>query len=637
MKKLTVWLLTCTALVASSCKNYLEEELVSTLTYQYYDTEQGVEDLIKASYETTRYKFGYEHGYALFNFGDDEFVPGDQLNHNYYNNYDNRLNSLDGFFSDVWGAYYEGINRTNIAIQRIPTVPGVRTLVTPAGRTQRLAEVRFLRGYYYFLLVQQFGAIPLITEPSEGVRLEFDRASIADVYKLIISDLRYAADNLPATQSEFGRATKGAAQHILADAYLTRGSAVTDQRGQQGTDMDSAAFYADQVISSPVYALESDYGALWDFTNIATSNTTNNLATAQRSKEIIFSAQFNANLNLAGRLGNQMHLYFLMAYDTSEPGMVRDIVNGRPFRRLRPSDYALDIYDRKNDSRFYKSMKLAYKSNNAASIPRWTAADAPNTSLVGRPKYTLGDTAILVVVNSRETTLKDTDLARNRYRLYPRYYRKASDNTLIDGVAAAGGGKFPTLLKYIDPNRLSVAQQQGTRDGIIARLGETYLIAAEAHGRKGDYAKALTYINKLRERAAYKQGETKVPQYWMTEGGQRGDLTSTLPAITVTDAKFTTNDPAEQYPASATTTPQRFIHFILNERTRELLGELHRWEDLVRTETLIERAKKFNPQAQNIQPYHKLRPIPQTHLERIFKNGSPLTTTERQAEQNPGY
>ncbi len=636
MKKILTTLAIAAGLCTTSCKNYLDEELVSTLTYQYYETEQGVEDLLKSCYETSRYKFAYEHSYTMFNFGVDEFVQGDQLNFNYFNVYDNRLNPSEGYFHDVWSTYYEGINRCNVAIRQIPVVPGVRTLVTANARTQRVAEARFLRGYYYLLLVQQYGAIPLVTAPSEGVQLEFTRASVADVYRQIITDLRFAADNLPATQGEFGRATKGAAQHVLADAYLTRGSAVSDVRGQQTTDADSAAFYADAVINSNVYALENDFGTIWDYKNIASGNVTNALATAERSKEIIFSAQFNNNLTLAGRFGNQMHMYFLMSYDLNEPGLTRDIINGRPFRRLRPSDYAMDIYDRKNDSRFYKSMKVSYLANNAASIPKWTAADAPSPNLVGQAKFTLGDTALHVVVNSRNTTLRESDLTRNRYKTYARYYRKA-DGTLVDGFVAAGGGKFPSLLKYIDPNRSTVAQQQGTRDGIIARLGETYLIAAEAQGRKGNYAKALTYINKLRERAAYKAGEVKVPQFWQTEGGSRSDVSGTYEAIRVTEEKFMTNDPSEMYPATATTTAQRFIHFILNERTRELLGELHRWEDLVRTETLLERTKAFNKEAVNIQPFHKLRPIPQAHLERIFTQGRPLTPEERQAQQNPGY
>jgi hypothetical protein len=75
----------------------------------------------------------------------------------------------------------------------------------------------------------------------------------------------------------------------------------------------------------------------------------------------------------------------------------------------------------------------------------------------------------------------------------------------------------------------------------------------------------------------------------------------------------------------------------LNERSRELMGELYRWEDLVRTETLLIRAKAHNPDATAIQPFHKLRPIPQQHLERVTQNGQPLTTAQRQEQQNPGY
>ena len=77
---------------------------------------------------------------------------------------------------------------------------------------------------------------------------------------------------------------------------------------------------------------------------------------------------------------------------------------------------------------------------------------------------------------------------------------------------------------------------------------------------------------------------------------------------------------------------------MLNERTRELLGELHRWNDLVRTETLVERVSEFNALAKpNIKPFHKLRPIPQAHLERVFLDGVPLNAEQRAGLQNPGY
>jgi hypothetical protein len=630
-------LFTLAGLGLSACKDYLNEELVSTLTYDYYNTEQGLQDLVKSAYEPTRAKFEGEQGYTLFNFGTDEFTHGDQVNFVYYNTYDARLNpnnGIDNFENDFWSRCYQGINRCNTGLELIPKIAGTTTLATDVQKTQRLAELHFLRGLYYFELVQQFGAIPLVLKSSEGVQLEFPRTDVPTIYRTIVSDLRFAAANLTPTNTEFGRATRGAAQHFLAKVYLTRGSAVTDVRGQQPTDMDSAAYYADQVINSGTFQLETDFGKLWDISNYSNSRA------AQTSKEIIFAAQFNNVLTLAGALGNTMHLYYSIQYDVNVPGMTRDVAGGRPYRRLMPTNYAMDIFDRKNDSRFYKSIKTAYYSNTASSIPKWTAADAPTPAQVGQPKFAVGDTAMYIIVNTPQTALTNAQVTKSRYLIAARYYRTAS-GALASYYSPTGDvgvrSRFPSLVKFLDPFRANVNETRGTRDGILARLGETYLIAAEAYGRKGDYGKAVTYINTLRQRAAYKAGEPKPSQFWKVEGGSKNDAGSTYPALQITTAKFSTNDPAEMYPASVSSEKDRFIHFILNERTRELLGELYRWEDLVRTETVLLRAPYHNPDAKNIQPFHKLRPIPQQHLERVFRDGKPLTSDERQAEQNPGY
>jgi hypothetical protein len=683
MKKYILYTLTITAvLLTASCKKFIEEKLVATLTNDYYDTEQGVEDLVKSAYERTRFKFEYEQAYAMWNFGVDEFTVGDQFNFEWWNKYDTRLNPAGGpseyYVDDFWIANYDGINRCNMGLERIPTVPGLRLLATAAQRKQRMAELRFLRGFYYFQLVQQFGAIPISTASSSGIRTEFPRSSVADVYSQVIGDLTYAADSLNPTANEFGRATKSAAMHFLAKAYLTRGSAVTDQRGQKPTDMDSAAYYAELVINGAGgggYTLAADYKDLWKGVypednpswvlpvlgaqgvqpiapNTSAYTTSIN---AQKNKEILFSTQWNNKPALTGRFGNQTHMYFGCAYENSpsEAGVTRDVHGGRPFRRLQPTDYAMDIYDRKYDSRFYKEFRTTHYSN-VAHNNTFTAANAPTPALVGKTRFGIGDTAILFYMNAPENPLTADQVTfstgKMRYKVYGRYWKDAGGTVRkgfgYGGVVPAGGtsttssqGKYLSLIKFNDPFRAAFNDQAGFKDGILARLGETYLIAAEANGRKSapDFAKALLYINALRTRAAYKANE-KRPEAVMFEGIASNDLSNTATQMTATATLWTTNAASEKYPPTVTSDQQRFVHFILNERCRELCGELYRWEDLARTETLIDRTRLFNTDAApGIQPYHKLRPIPQREIDLTTINGKLLTAAEKAAYQNPGY
>jgi hypothetical protein len=554
-----------------------------------------------------RYLFNGEQSFTLFNYGVDEYTEASDGQNKYFDDYTAQLNpSSAAYIHDMWTAYYRAINACNMGIQRIPAVQGTQFYINETNKDLRMAELRFLRAFYYFTLVQQFGSVPLTLTGDITVRLEFERAPVADIYQSIITDLLFAESKLPPTQSQYGRITRGAARHYLAKVYLTRGSAVAEQRGQKGTDMDSAAYWANLVITDGPYQLLDNYADLWNINN-------------QENREVILAAQFNNNAFMLNGSGNRAHLYYQMVYD-GKPGMQRDIPYGRPFRRLMPTDYTMDIFDRKNDSRFYKSFRTVYLSNNAATIPKWTAANAPSPALVGQPKFKLGDTAVFLTLH---TAVSDAEIAKKSYLWIPRNKYNKQD--------------FLTLIKHMDPTRLDISTETAGRDGVYARLGETYLIAAEAYGRKGNYAKALEYINALRRRAAYKQGEPKPVHYWFTEGGAQGDVSSTESLIQVTEAAFDSNDPHEQYPPSANSKEKRFIHFMLNERTRELLGEFYRWMDLARTETLVERTKLYNPAAGGIQPFHKLRPIPQQHIDRLFRNGVPLTADQRAAEQNPGY
>jgi starch-binding outer membrane protein, SusD/RagB family len=190
-----------------------------------------------------------------------------------------------------------------------------------------------------------------------------------------------------------------------------------------------------------------------------------------------------------------------------------------------------------------------------------------------------------------------------------------------------------------DPVRLTNTNNEarGIRNGTFARLGETYLILAEAHGRKGDYSTALTYVNALRNRAAYKANEARSPQIWQYLGGAN-TLNATAASNLATTDLFTTNAASELYPANVTSTPDRFIHFILNERTRELCGEFYRWEDLARTETLFDRTKLYNADiSPSFAAFHKLRPIPYLQMIAQTVNGKPMSAADMAAYQNPGY
>ena len=641
-------------LTITSCKKFIKEELVTTLTEDYYKTDLGLEDLVKSAYAPLQWKFTGEQSYCMYNFGTDEFREGDQFNNVRYNDYDANLNSNDAFVNGLWTNNYAGIRRCNQGIELITNFndPASKVLGTQAQKDLRIAELRALRGLYYFQMVQQFGGVPLITTVPADPQYEFPRASVAQVYEQIMSDFKNAGPVLPwrYTGADRGRATRAMAYHFLAKAYLTRGSAVTEARGQKPTDMDSVIVFADSVILSSGHALEADYGSLFNAAypdgkipavgenGAPPTGSKARIDANNASNEIIYAAQFSSNLNLAGT-NNQTHLFYPSAYDAGIPGMARDFYNGRPFRRLRPTDYTIDVFDKINDSRFFKTFQTAFYRNVTSdkSLPVFTSGNAPNPSLVNKPRVGLGDTAALYIVNPINIPLLTSTIAAMRYYAVYARYKQASPAGAIS--TDYSGNKYLTMWKLSDPIRLTTTNNEarGIRNGTFARLADTYLTIAEAYGRKGDYAKALGYVNTLRRRAAYKSSEQRSPQIWLYMGGPN-TLDNTEANNLATETLFTTNAPSELYPANVASTQDRFIHFILNERTRELCGEFYRWEDLVRTESFYDRTKLFNLDiSASFSPFHKLRPIPYLQMIAQQVNGKPMTPGDMTAYQNPGY
>lgn len=602
MKKINSFLLIFGLLFgATACTNWLSEDGAPKMTYDYYGTEQGVDAAVAAAYSFLRWGCGNERYDVLTELGTDLFTAGsDGKNKTSFNAYGTQLNPEDNILSGLWENHYKGISDANIAMDQI-----LQSDMSESKKLTSLGEMLFIRSFLYFELVQQFGKVPLVTEGSFEIRTDFKRAAIADIYKQIITDLRTAVEYLPekVDDSQKGKATSYAASHLLAEVYLTRGSAVTDVRGQKATDMDSVLYFAENVIKNSPYRLQKNFADLWNIDNMGNS-------------EVIFAVQFTSN-PIFNDDGNTFHLYWLPVYD-DEDGMERDIFYGRPYKRYRPTDKVLfKLYDRKNDSRFYKSFRWAYMSNYAKPIPVWKeledkgeiyfTPDPQKGQIAGKKKFEVGDTAIYYTIE--KTGFKKNSIEMKKLRAdksYTYYPYEVHDSK-----------HYPTLIKHLAPNRPSVAEKASSREWVRMRLGETYLIAAEAAGRKGDFDLAAKYINVIRERAAWADGETKTAQYWEIEGGAPDDINSTYDNIKVTATELSTGD---------------FVSFILDERGRELLGEICRWEDLVRTEKFYEWVKKYNSDAEAaIKTYHKLRPIPQTHIDRL----DPVGPVEE--EQNEGY
>jgi len=546
MSRRTIALLSATLLSLAGCVD-LNEDLISGLANQPYPTPDVFQALVNASYEPLRSFYAQERGFTLTEFGTDIYTEGSDGSYKFVNEYTAQLNPDVDFIRDTWADFYRAINTANTAIAEAPTVQMDSSL-----KTQRVAEVRFLRALYYFDLVQMYGPLTLKFDPTTTPTNEATRAPVDSVYDAILNDLKFAEANLPAVAKDYGRATKGAAQHLLSKVYLTRlrdaDSAADEVAKKQAGDFANAADYAQRVINSGQYALLPRFGDLFTFGN-------------EKNAEVIWSVQFTNDPLTTGN-GNQGHLFFLMEYDVL-PGMQRDIANGRPFKRFRPTTFFLGLFDRTKDSRYQSQFTRVWYANNAATIPK---------DSLGAPKFQLGDTAVYV-----SATDSDTVLVRTKP---PKPYRVYTPRTYSNRI-------FPSLNKFADPFRLSVNDVRGSRDFVVARLAETYLIAAEALLRDGrPPAEALPYINAVRRRAAIPGHEAEME----------------LTQLTLDD--------------------------VLNERARELAGEMQRWFDLVRTHTLVSRVRAYNPDGgPNIQPYHALRPIPRTQMD-----GTTCCYT-----QNPGY
>ncbi|ARS39151.1 hypothetical protein CA265_05475 [Sphingobacteriaceae bacterium GW460-11-11-14-LB5] len=177
----------------------------------------------------------------------------------------------------IWTEHYEGINKANIALERIPAIEMDGKL-----KNRLLGEAKFLRAFYYFNLVRLYGDVPLLLKDQTQLsiaELQVPRTPKEQVYLQIINDLETAASLFKAgSGGEAGRATEGAAVALLSKVYLTR------------RDWANAVKYAEAVITGSYgYALFDDYAQVF-------------LPAYKNGKEHIFSAQIKGSTISTGHL-----------------------------------------------------------------------------------------------------------------------------------------------------------------------------------------------------------------------------------------------------------------------------------------------------------------------------------------------
>ncbi|WP_281228634.1 RagB/SusD family nutrient uptake outer membrane protein [Flavobacterium aquiphilum] len=636
-------LLAVMALGSSSCnQDFLEENLTTAYSKDYYKTEAGIQALaVGTYYQTFAAEFATEVPLTATESGTDEFHAGGDPSNWIWNSYGAGFkafvtvsNSNTVAANTNWDNLYIGIGNANELIEAATNINSTNDAIKKTA----LGEGYFLRAFNYLKLVSQYGAVPLKLKTSSTVELEFTRAAPQAVFDQIIADFKQAYNLLSNTGSP-AKITKDAAAHYLAKAYLARASEINDSWNSTTklADLQQVVSLADEVISR--HPLAANYDNLWSYTAADGAN--------EKLPELILSGQFNASTLTTG--GNQQHLYFLSTYDQLAQ-MKRNLAGGRPFSRLAPTYFVYDVFDKVNDSRFWKSFQTKSIVNNQSGT-----------------YYKNGDLGIMYVVNTATDTrfakTKNTDaiIYSKTGKTIPSVYVAYA----ADKVGLMADVRFPSLSKYMDGNRIDLSSTKGSRDITLARSAETYLMAAEAKIRlaklgSASYSDALTYINAVRTRAAYKSGENRAAyadgSAAYTTTGQAGIPISYIPEnsyyestnipVVTTATNLTIGNinalPAEDQAVITklgySSDYDRMLCLVLNERTRELCGEFHRWEDLSRTKTLVARAKAYNIEAAaNVQDFHNLRPIPQTFLDGVYSNGRPLTASEKQAMQNPGY
>lgn len=486
-------------------------------------------------------------------------------------------------------------------------------------------DMKFLRAYAYYILTQQFGGVPYVTEYINNSSRDYPRTSLKEVYDALLADLDeiVANDAVAATSAHDGTVSKQAANALAAKVALAAGwdlgtTLTSDKEGtytvQDKSYFTRAAAYADAAVAG--VSLISDFAEKWKFEN-------------EDNQEEIYSINYDRSSwpGSASECGHSLQNQFANYYGEMPTEGVKQgsSCNGVSLKSLYlfekgDTRYAAtfagthyNLGDSWDNSGYYAMYKVSNTSNLGIAFyyaPSYTSEsefraflDEHKAQFV-RGTYATKPTAYLL----GKTTKMAEFSADGSYTISSVNFLSSSDHTPNVNASDLSNkvGGMDCVRKWDDPNTLQAAKTlQSCRDILLLDVAAAKLDKAEALLMAGDEAGSLAALNEIRTRA----GLEALSSY----GSYTATYTSQITG-------FTPNS----------------LDVVLDERGRELYGQPGRWYDLRRTKQLYRYVFAFGcnmtystqiPTASGV--YKWYRPIP---YEEISGN-----TAMTQEDQNPGY
>ena len=555
MKKIlySVALAACCMGTMTSCSDFLDASNKSNVTAkQSFATKEGLNNLVNDAYQHLQNVYAAPLFTSCFSAGTDMYADARNKMNEALNTYET-LTPENTDIKNLYTYLYSGIRAANSVSYYAQTAQ-----VDDKTKNQLIGEARVLAAYEYYLLVNNFGGVPIMKDFLTTADTGYPKSSAEDVYAYIISELEEVISKnvLQASTATKGggRISQETAKAILAKTYL---SAAWDLNKQEY--FSKAAALADEVIAGR--KLTTPFAKLWKADGSGDDN-----------EEFLWDVEYDlATANNTTSGGTEWSGYYCNYLGGNEDNIKATTSS------YVPTLYALHCFkkgDQRYDATFMKELPDINKGN-AAGTGYWTWYKN-GESLVGKPVTRYYSAWYETDADFEAWKAIDPANRANTYRIPMDSQSKEAQNMdgrdmeYYDNQQLVYGSN--PCKKFDDSKTASTEKNTCYRDIHIITLPEMYLVAAEAYLKAGDNPKALARLNEVHQRAG-------------------------LPALTGT---VTIDD-------------------ILDENACENFGNEARWMDLRRTQTLVTRCTKYNHEMGDKAAQYigkkLLRPIPQAAID----------------------